>query len=114
MKNKICTPNATLNEDTEPSFCSMNLYDYSQQNNIEMGPPIAKEKDKEAYEELIEEINNIKVNGTEKNLEDLENREKEIKSTFYQVNNNITEKKQDQGQIKYEEITFEQKLSFQV
>lgn len=45
-------------------ICSMNLYDYSQQNNIEMGILITKQQDVDAYTELIDEINNIKVNGT--------------------------------------------------
>lgn len=44
-------------------ICSMNLFDYSQQNNIEMGILISKQHDPEAYNELFEEINNIKVNG---------------------------------------------------
>jgi hypothetical protein len=57
-----------LNEE-KAIICSMNLYDYSQQNNIEMGILITKQEDKEAYEELIEEINNIKVNGVRKKFE---------------------------------------------
>lgn len=51
-----------VNED-KAIICSMNLYDYSQQNNIEMGILITKEQDKDVYEELVDEINNIKVNG---------------------------------------------------
>lgn len=60
-----------LNED-RAIICSMNLYDYSQQNNIEMGILITKDTDKEAYSELVEEINNIKINGIRKQLENLE------------------------------------------
>lgn len=50
-------------------ICSMNLYDYSQQNNIEMGFLITRQNDQEAYDELMEEINNIKVNGTRKRFD---------------------------------------------
>lgn len=53
-------------------ICSMNLYDYSQQNNIEMGVLITRDSDKEAFDELIEEINNIKVNGVRKDVTTLE------------------------------------------
>ncbi len=67
-----------LNED-RAIICSMNLYDYSQQNNIEMGILITKEHDKDVYDELIEEINNIKINGIRKSLSDLEGKEKEVK-----------------------------------
>jgi hypothetical protein len=51
-----------LNEE-KAIICSMNLYEYSQQNNIEMGLMITKQHDADAYNELVEEINNIKVNG---------------------------------------------------
>lgn len=59
-----------LNED-RAIICSMNLYDYSQQTNIEMGILITKKDDEVAYEALIDEINNIKINGTRKTLKDL-------------------------------------------
>jgi len=50
----------------------MNLYEYSQQNNIEMGILITKEQDKDAYENLLFEINNLKVNGNRKVINNLE------------------------------------------
>lgn len=59
-----------LNED-RAIICSMNLYDYSQQTNIEMGILITKEHDAEAYNQIIEEINNIKINGIRKTPEEL-------------------------------------------
>ncbi len=49
-------------------ICSMNLYDFSQQNNIEMGILITKKDDPEAYKEMISEINNLKINGVLHNL----------------------------------------------
>jgi hypothetical protein len=52
-----------LNE-SKAIICSMNLYDYSQQNNIEMGILITKEHDNEAFTQLIDEINFIRSNGT--------------------------------------------------
>jgi hypothetical protein len=57
-----------LSED-KAIICSMNLYDYSQQHNIEMGILITRQNDQEAYNELIEEINNIKVNGNRKRFD---------------------------------------------
>ena len=45
-------------------ICSMNLYDFSQQNNIEMGILISKKDDEEAYNSLMDEISNLKINGT--------------------------------------------------
>lgn len=59
-----------LNED-RAIICSMNLYDYSQQNNIEMGILITKAEDGTAYQELMDEINNIKINGTRKSVDEL-------------------------------------------
>lgn len=60
-----------INED-KAIICSMNLYDFSQVNNIEMGILITKEEDRDAFNELIDEINNIKVNGIRKLLNNLE------------------------------------------
>jgi len=59
-----------INED-RAIICSMNLYDYSQQNNIEMGILITRKEDEEAYQALMEEINNIKVNGIRKRFDAL-------------------------------------------
>lgn len=58
-----------LNED-RAIIGSMNLYDYSQMNNLEMGVLITRDDDTEAYQELIEEINNIKVNAERKKFFD--------------------------------------------
>lgn len=57
-----------LNEE-RAIICSMNLYDYSQQNNIEMGILITKEEDPDTYTDIIEEIANLKINGRRINLE---------------------------------------------
>ena len=57
-----------LNEE-RAIICSMNLYDYSQQNNIEMGILITKEEDPATYTDIIEEIANLKINGRRINLE---------------------------------------------
>jgi len=56
---------------------SMNLYEYSQQRNIEMGILITKAEDPQAYADLIDEINHIKVNGTRLKISDLST-EKEV------------------------------------
>lgn len=44
-------------------ICSMNLYDYSQQNNIEMGILITKKDDPIAFRSLLDEIFNLKHNS---------------------------------------------------
>lgn len=44
-------------------ICSMNLYDYSQTTNVEMGFLITKEEDPEAYNKMMEDIDDLRVNG---------------------------------------------------
>lgn len=81
-----------LNED-RAIICSMNLYDYSQQTNIEMGILITMKDDEVAYEALIDEINNIKINGTRKSLDDLMNKSIEPKIVKSSTSKDITENK---------------------
>lgn len=101
-----------INED-RAVICSMNLYDYSQQNNIEMGILITKKEDEEAYQALIEEINNIKVNGVRKKFDSLNIVEDPSKITIN--TNSLEEKKNIKEQIeKVIEFTPEQKLKFQI
>lgn len=54
---------------------SMNLYDYSQTSNIEMGFLIEKDSDKEAYESMMEDIADLKINGDRKQLNELEEKD---------------------------------------
>ena len=42
---------------------SMNLYDYSQTTNVEMGFLITKDEDPEAYAKMMEDIDDLKING---------------------------------------------------
>lgn len=44
-------------------ICSMNLYDYSQTTNVEMGFLITKDEDPEAYNKMMEDIDDLRVNG---------------------------------------------------
>jgi hypothetical protein len=44
-------------------ICSMNLYDYSQTTNVEMGFLITKEEDLEAYNKMMEDIDDLRVNA---------------------------------------------------
>lgn len=44
----------------EAIITSMNLYMFSQQNNVEMGIYISKEKDEELYKQLADEVDRIK------------------------------------------------------
>lgn len=66
---------------------SMNLYDYSQTSNIEMGFLIEKEKDKEAYVSMMEDIADLKINGTRKQVNELE--EKETKNISLEIENKL-------------------------
>lgn len=94
-------------------ICSMNLYDYSQQNNIEMGILITKKEDEEAYQALIEEINNIKVNGVRKKFDSLNIVEDPSKFTTH--SNPNEEKTTIKERIsKTQELTPDQKLKFQI
>src|ERR1035437_7628401 len=45
---------------------SMNLYDYSQTTNIEMGFLITKAEDPEAYSKMMEDIDDLRINGDRK------------------------------------------------
>jgi hypothetical protein len=94
-------------------ICSMNLYDYSQQHNIEMGLLITKEHDKEAYTELMEEINNIKVNGKRKRTDgsDYVSEDTKVPNTTEKLN----KKDVDKGNIPNSiPLGVEQKLRFQL
>lgn len=98
-----------LNED-KAIICSMNLYDYSQYNNYEMGILITKENDKEAYLELIEEINNIKVNGNRKDPNTLKsfnvNHEADAESIVESSDNAVTKN--------HDALSMEQKMKFEI
>lgn len=54
---------------------SMNLYDYSQTSNIEMGFLIDREIDKEAYASMMEDIADLKINGDRRKIGNLEEEE---------------------------------------
>ena len=51
----------------------MNLYDYSQNNNIEMGVLIDRNDNENDWQNLMEDISNLRVNGTIVNISDLLN-----------------------------------------
>jgi len=93
--------------------CSMNLYDYFQQNNIEMGILITKKDDEEAYLSLIDEINNIKVNGIRKRFDALDIVEDPSKIAQI-IDNGETKKRITELSVKQIELTPEQKLKFQI
>ena len=42
---------------------SMNLYDYSQTSNVEMGFLITKEENPEAYQKMMDDVDDLKING---------------------------------------------------
>jgi hypothetical protein len=101
-----------LNED-KAIICSMNLYDYSQQHNIEMGILITRKDDPEAYQTLIDEINNIKVNGVRKKFDSLNI--VEDPSKIASISNAETDNSAKKPvEIKQIELTPQQKLKFQL
>lgn len=101
-----------LNEE-KAIICSMNLYDYSQQTNIEMGILITKENDNEAYNQLIDEINNIKINGKRKTPDELLKSGTDNKSTTPFKKNGLVET--DKKIIKEtSDLTIDQKLDFEI
>ncbi|MCM8568905.1 phospholipase D-like domain-containing protein [Gramella jeungdoensis] len=79
---------------------SMNLYDYSQTSNIEMGFLIDREKDKDAYESMMEDIADLKINGDRKKIGELEEKE-DIKV----ANPNSTSEIQKTPQLTYPQQT---------
>jgi hypothetical protein len=101
-----------LNEE-RAIICSMNLYDYSQQTNIEMGILITRDQDSEAYKQLIEEINNIKINGIRKTPDELTKNGVEFKPIQAQSNK---ETKDAEKFIKKnpKELSSIQKLDFEL
>lgn len=75
---------------------SMNLYDYSQTTNIEMGFLITKKDDPEAYAKMMEDINDLKVNGERVKPwkeDDLKEKNKTSKSNIESTNEVIVKEK---------------------
>jgi RNA polymerase-binding transcription factor DksA len=79
----------------ETIITSMNLYMYSQQNNVEMGIYISKEKDEELYKQVADEVDRIKrgsehrtisVQKVENKISETTKVEKELKKETKQVN----------------------------
>ncbi len=67
---------------------SMNLYDYSQTTNIEMGFLITKDENPEAFEQMMEDINDLKINGQRKKFNDLEEIQIEKNDPRYSIEKN--------------------------
>ena len=89
-------------------ICSMNLYDYSQTTNVEMGFLITKEEDPEAYKKMMEDIDDLKVNGTREKpwlVEDSPITEKQAKTE-------IKTEKKNKSQLSYRQQIKKQLLEF--
>lgn len=89
-------------------ICSMNLYDYSQTTNVEMGFLITKEEDPEAYKKMMEDIDDLKVNGTREKpwlVEDSPINEKQAKTE-------IKTEKKNKSQLSYSQQIKKQLLEF--
>ena len=103
-----------LNED-RAIICSMNLYDYSQYNNIEMGILITKADDKEAFTELLQEIDHIKVNGLRKTIDALLKKESNQTTTTPLIKSDKSTPKIIVAPVaKIVELTNDQKLKVQI
>jgi phosphatidylserine/phosphatidylglycerophosphate/cardiolipin synthase-like enzyme len=63
----------------EAIITSMNLYMFSQQNNVEMGIYVSKEKDEELYRQIANEVDRIK-RGSEHRMISVQKVETNIKS----------------------------------
>lgn len=75
---------------------SMNLYDYSQTTNLEMGFLITKEEDSEAYAKMMDDINDLKINGERVKPwkeDDLKEKNKTPKSNIESTNEVIVKEK---------------------
>jgi len=68
----------------EAIITSMNLYMFSQQNNVEMGIYISKEKDEELYIQVANEVDRIKRGSEHRTIsvQKVENTKIESKKTF--------------------------------
>ena len=89
-------------------ICSMNLYDYSQTTNVEMGFLITKEEDPQAYKKMMEDIDDLKVNGTREKpwlVEDSPITEKQAKTE-------IKTEKKNKSQLSYSQQIKKQLLEF--
>jgi hypothetical protein len=89
---------------------SMNLYDYSQTTNVEMGFLITKEEEPEAYQKMMDDIDDLKINGDRLKpwiIEDaqIEKEKKESKIEIERRNNLKIELSYDQ-QIKKQLLDF--------
>lgn len=102
-----------LNEE-RAIICSMNLYDYSQYNNIEMGILITKADDKDAFTELLQEIDHIKVNGTRKTIDALLKKEHNQTSASLIKSEKSTPQEIVSPNGKIVELTNDQKLKVQI
>lgn len=92
-------------------ICSMNLYDYSQTTNIEMGFLITKEDDREAYDKLMDDIADLKINGTRirpSEFATISNEKIEIKETIPTITKEIVSK----SKLSYNQQIKKQLLEF--
>lgn len=89
-------------------ICSMNLYDYSQTTNVEMGFLITKEEDPEAYSQMMEDIDDLRING-ERIKPWLENDDIPIEKTISQL---IVNEKENKSDLTYRQQIKKQLLEF--
>lgn len=89
---------------------SMNLYDYSQTTNVEMGFLITKEKEPEAYQKMMEDIDDLKINGDRLKpwiIEDIKIEEENIKTKVA-----LEKSKKSKTQLSYSQQIKKQLLEF--
>jgi hypothetical protein len=89
---------------------SMNLYDYSQTTNVEMGFLITKEEEPEAYQKMMDDINDLKINGDRLKpwiIEDIKIEEEKIRAK-----SEVDRRKKIKIQLTYNQQIKKQLLEF--
>lgn len=93
-----------LNEN-KAIISSMNLYDYSQTTNIEMGFLITKEENPEAFEQMLNDIADMKINGERKKINQIAEIESEKISAIIEdlENEKVSNKNNTKISFSYEQ-----------
>ena len=86
---------------------SMNLYDYSQTTNVEMGFLITKAEEPEAYQKMMDDIDDLKINGDRLKPWILEDEKAEKEITKKEI-------KTEKSKISKSELSYNQQIKKQL
>ena len=87
---------------------SMNLYDYSQTSNVEMGFLITKEENPEAYQKMMDDVDDLKINGDRLKPWIIEDKDVEGQN----INSKIEERNLAKTSLTYKQQIKKQHLEF--